>query len=235
MTIAQTDEPTPQKPLRLWPGVVIVILQWVLRFGVPVLVPEAAMYGVLGGLFCGLAIVLWWLFLSRAPWSERLGAVGLMIVALFATSRLVHESIATGAMGFLIFLLAIPVLSLAFVVWAAASRRLSAGPRRAAMVATILLACGVWTLVRTGGVTGTFNNDLNWRWVKTPEERLLAQSGNGPAALPLVQPAPKTPGKPLAAQSGSEPTALGCRSRRAAKSQSASFQKPSTYFGRALR
>ena len=117
-------------------------------------------FGVIGGLVGGLAVVVWWLFFSRAPWSERLGAVVLMIVALFATSRIVHESIATGAMGMLFPVLAIPVLSLAFVAWAVASRRLSDGPRRAAMVATILLACGVWTLVRTGGFTGDFDNDF---------------------------------------------------------------------------
>jgi outer membrane protein assembly factor BamB len=196
------------KPLRLWPGVVIVILQWLLRFGVPVVMPEAAPIGMIAGIAGGLAIVLWWLFLSRALWSERLGAIILMIVALFATSRIVHESIATGAMGMLLPLLAIPVLSLALVAWAVASRRLSEGPRRAAMVATILLACGVWTLVRTGGVTGNFNSDLQWRWAKTPEERLLAQSGNESAALPPVQPAPKTPEKRPGAQSGSEPATL---------------------------
>ena len=52
------------------------------------------------------------------------------------------------------FIYAIPVLSLALVAWAVASRRLSDGPRRASMVAAILLACGVWTLVRTDGITG---------------------------------------------------------------------------------
>jgi len=30
----------PQKPLRLWPGVVIVLLQWVARFGAASLSPD---------------------------------------------------------------------------------------------------------------------------------------------------------------------------------------------------
>ena len=47
--MAQTDEPTPQKPLRLWPGVVIAILQWLVRFVVPVVAPDAMLVGMLGG------------------------------------------------------------------------------------------------------------------------------------------------------------------------------------------
>src|SRR5262245_4834628 len=114
MTIAQTEEAPPRKPLRLWPGVVIVVLQWLVRFGVPVVVPEAMPCGVLGGRIGGIALVVWWAFFSRAPRSERFGAVILMIVALFATSRAIHVSIATGAQGMLFPLLATPVLSLAF-------------------------------------------------------------------------------------------------------------------------
>ena len=65
-----------------------------------------------------------------------------MVVAVAATSRLVHESIANGMMGFMLSIYAVPVLSLALVAWAAASRGLSSGRRRASMVAAILLACG---------------------------------------------------------------------------------------------
>src|SRR3989454_3428074 len=185
-----------RKPLRLWPGVAIAILLCLVRFVVPVFVPDATLVGVLAVPVGALAIVLWWVFFSRAPWSERLGAVGLMVAALFATSRVIHVSIATGAMGKLSPILAIPVLSLAFVVWAVATRRLSDGPRRATMVATILLACGVWALVRTGGFTaGSFHNDLHWRWTKTPEERLMAKSGNEPGALLAGREAAETPGK----------------------------------------
>src|SRR5262245_47255883 len=177
MSIAQTDAPTPRKPLRLWPGVVLVILQWLLWFVLPRLSSDALDIGVFGGILCALAILLWWLFFSRAPWSERLGALLVMAAGAFVTWRfLLHESIAKGAMGFLYFPLVIPGLCLALVASAVASRRLAAGPRRAAMAAALLLACGVWTLVRTGGFTASFENDFHWRWTETPEDRLLAQA-----------------------------------------------------------
>src|SRR2546422_7403020 len=134
MTVAQTDEPTPRKPLRLWPGVAAAVLLLLVRFVAPIVVPETMMLGVLGGLVGALAIVVWWLFFSRAPWAERVGAIVLMIVALFATSRLVHKSIANGMMGMMLPMFAIPVLGLALAAWAMASRRLSSGPRRASMV-----------------------------------------------------------------------------------------------------
>ena len=118
--VAQTDEPTLRKPLRLWPGVVIVVLQWLIRFVVPTVVLEATAFAMISGLLGGFAIVMWWGFFSRAPWFDRLGAIVLMIVGLATTSQLLHVSIATGAMGVLYLIYAIPVLSLAFVVWAVA-------------------------------------------------------------------------------------------------------------------
>ena len=67
----------------------------------------------------------------------------------------------------MLFIYAIPVLSLALVAWAAASRGLSSGLRRASMVAAIVLACGTLTLIRTNGVTGDADSDFEWRW--TPD------------------------------------------------------------------
>ncbi|MCK5134587.1 MAG: PQQ-binding-like beta-propeller repeat protein [Bacteroidales bacterium] len=190
-----SGEPTQQKPLRLWPGIVIVMLQWLVRFVIPIVIPGAFALGVLGGLLGWLAIVVWWAFFSRAPRIERWGAIVLMIVAMVATSRIIHESIATGMQGMMFFIYAIPVLSLAFVVWAVASRHLSDKLRRAMMVATILLACGVWTLVRSDGITGDAGADFAWRWAETPEERLLAQAGDESMALPSA---------PAAAEAGAD-------------------------------
>jgi outer membrane protein assembly factor BamB len=139
------------------------------------------MIGALGGLAGGLVVMVWWGFFSRAPRIERWGAIVLMIVALAATSRLTHESIATAGMGVLFYIYAIVVLCLAFVAWAVASRHLSDRSRRATMVATILLACGAWTLVRTDGVSTT-GSQFAWRWSKTSEERLLAKSESATTA-----------------------------------------------------
>ena len=189
MSNPQIVPENPQKSLRLWPGVAAVALQWLVRFVVPIVIPDAGMIAILGGVGGGLVVLVWWLFFSRAPWSERLGALLVTAVALFATSRLVHESIANGMMGMMLIIYSIPLVSLAWVVWAAASRRLGAGPRLASMVASILLACGVMTLLRTGGLTGDGYSDLHWRWTKSPEERLLA----GPGEEPTVSvPAPVT-------------------------------------------
>jgi outer membrane protein assembly factor BamB len=192
----------------VWPGVVIVILQLLFRFAVPVVAPDALLIAVMAVPIGALAVILWWLFFSRAAWSERLGAVGLMIVALLATRRIVDVSIATGAQGMLFPILALPLVSVALVVWAVATRRLPDGPRRVSMVATILLACGAWALVRTGGFTASsFHQDLHWRWTKTPEDRLVAQSGNAPGALPLVPAAPATPEKLPVAEPSNAPAA----------------------------
>jgi outer membrane protein assembly factor BamB len=177
------NEPTLQKPLRLWPGVVIVLLQWLGRFVVPVVEPDAMFFGVIGGLLGGPAIVVWWVFFSRAPRTERWGAVVLVAVALFATPYILHESVAAGNMGFQFFLYAIPVLSLAFVVWAAASRGLTDRARRATMVATILLACGIFALARSDGLTGDGRAEFVWRWTETSEARLLARA---PETMPDV-------------------------------------------------
>jgi outer membrane protein assembly factor BamB len=188
MSMAQTDPLTPRQPLRLWPGVAAAVLLCVLRFVVPVLAPKALIWGVLGGLACALLIILWWLFFSRAPWSERLGAVALMIVAFFATKLIIHVSIATGMMGMMFTMYAIPALSLALVAGAVAGRRLPDRLRLAVMAAAILLACGMWTLLRTEGIFGKGGSQFAWRWSKTPEQRLLAQAGDEPAA-PVQTPA----------------------------------------------
>jgi outer membrane protein assembly factor BamB len=69
------------------------------------------------------------------------------------------------------------------------------------MAAAILLACGVWTLLRTNGISGA-GSDFAWRWATTPEQRLLAQAAEEPPPLPAAPAEP--PAAPAAARTGAE-------------------------------
>jgi len=182
-----SDERHPGKPLRVWPGVAVAVLIIATRYVIPIIVPDAFLFGLISGTAGALVIVLWWLLFSRALWYERLGAIILAVVGLLATSRVVDKSIATGAMGMLLPIYAIPALGLALVAGAVIGRRFPDWPRRASMVIAILLACGVFTLIRTDGITGGAGSQLAFRWAATPEERLLAQADDEPAAPPSAQ------------------------------------------------
>ena len=183
-----------QNPLRLWPGVALAVFVLLARFGLPVALPEAqilgmeaALVGLFGSVIGTLAIIVWWLFFSRARWSERLGALAMMVVAVIATRALAHESITGAGMGALLYIMAIQVMSLALVLWAVASRELSVGARRASMAATLLVACGLFAVVRTDGVTSNLlRSDVRWRWTPTAEALLLAQAANEPEPVPTA-------------------------------------------------
>ena len=204
MTSTQTHEPTPRKPIRLWPGVAIVALQWLIWLVGPMVVPALGAVSILGAVAGGLALLLWWLLFSRAPWSERVGAIVLMVGAVVAMRPIVHASISNGLMGRMLPLFSIPVFSLALVAGLLASRHLSRGPRRVSILAAVLIACGAATLVRVGGITGDAMPDLHWRWTPTPEERLLARTGEAPATS---SPAAQAAVEPPAAPAGGSPAA----------------------------
>jgi outer membrane protein assembly factor BamB len=222
------------RSLRLWPGVVIVALQWLGRFGLPAIDPDLAIYGVFAGFGGTAALLIWWLFFSRAAWADRLGALAAMAAALAITWPFLDVSMATGAMGMIFPMLAMPGICLAFVMWAVAAGHLPAVPRRVSMVAALLLACGVWTLIRTGGFTGSFDNDLAWRWTPTAEELLLAQPDEPLAVAPAppVAPAPApslptaTVAEPAAAAASDEAPAEAAAPAAAVEPASPGFDWP---------
>jgi outer membrane protein assembly factor BamB len=206
MNSTDTDQsPGRRKPLRVWPGVAAVAAQWLTWQLLPALVPGVALYAIVGGVLGGgAAVLLWWLFLSRASWAERVGILLLMPAGLVATSYFVHPSIGQGAMGMFLYVLAIPALGLALVGSAALGRRLAPPRRSALMAAGVAAACAAFTLVRTGGMTGAGESDFHWRWAPTPEERLLAVGGDeagpppaaaGPAGAPAEWPGFRGPGR----------------------------------------
>lgn len=182
-TSVMTKESTHRDHLVLLPGIIIVILQWLIRFLLPAIAPKAAAIGLMGGVACGLVLAIWWLFFSRAARIERWGAILLIIMAMIGTSLLLDKSIATANMGLMFTIFSIPGISLALVVWAVATRKMSTLIRRITMVIFIVFSSGIWTLLRTNGMTGDGRQFIDWRWAKTKEEMLLAK-GDSTADLP---------------------------------------------------
>ena len=174
-----TKDPIRHNHLVLLPGIILVILQWILRYLLPAIAPKAAAIGYLGGIVCGLAIAVWWLFFSHASRIERWGAIILIIVVMTGTSLLLDKSISTANMGLMFLIFSIPGISLALVVWAVVTRNLSTAVRRITMVVFIVFASGIWTLLRTNGMSGDGRQYLDWRWAETKEEILLAQDSKG--------------------------------------------------------
>ena len=194
---------TARKPLRLWPAVVIAIIQLIVMIGAPLVgLGDGVAIGMLGGVAGALAIVLWWVFFSRARWFERVGAIVLMVVAVFAARAVAHESIVGAGQGMMIYFLPTPYLALALVAWAVATRHLQDGVRRASLVAAILLACAPFALIRTAGIKGGAGSEFHWRWTPTPEQLLLARASDEPGPLP---PSPATPSSAAPVEVPKEP------------------------------
>jgi hypothetical protein len=130
--------------------VLAVVLQWLVMFGLPIVVPEQGGIAVIGGVVGGLAVVLWWLFFSRAAWLERLGAIVVMVVAIvFTLSR--------GAMlSFIGGLVAVIVVAAAM---GRARRTLAA----VGILMSFALAYGIW--LGLGPFLTRFQyGDLGLRW-----------------------------------------------------------------------
>src|SRR5688572_4640058 len=187
MTTTQTGDDAPRNLLRVWPAIAIVVLQWLFRFGVKELFPgiQGFGYAVMGTLALTAVLIIWWVLFSRARWLERIGTLALIAAGVGATWLLKHDSMWLPWL----FAYAIPVLCLAFVIWAVATRRLPNKIRYATMVATVFIACGAWLLLRQDGINGDHNAEFGWRWSPSPEERLLAQTTTEPATTT----APATP------------------------------------------
>ncbi|HSK64893.1 MAG TPA: PQQ-binding-like beta-propeller repeat protein, partial [Pyrinomonadaceae bacterium] len=206
MTITQSGV-APQKLLRVWPAIVIVLLQWVSRFGVKAVIPgiEGFAQGMMGSFAFTILLIIWWAFFSRARWKERLGAFGLMAAGLGVAWLFRHESMwVVWLVGY-----AVPILSLAFVLWAVVTRKLPDRVRHATMAATILIACLGWLLVRTKGIDGDHVATFGWRFTPSTEEKLLAESSDSPATAtsPATTTAPATPAPAASPSASASPEA----------------------------
>ncbi len=202
-----SPESSPDKPLRVWPGVAGAIILVAGRFVIAPFVLGDGRLGILAGMAGGGIILLWWLLFSRAPWLHRIGTVLLIALAAMVTQLVADPSIGGVNRGVLFTWLLPATVPLALVAGAILSRRSSDPVRWATMTAAIVLGSGVWILARTDGIKGEASAQLAWRWSPTAEEQLLAATpvaGNATAAtvkpgIPPADAAPASTGKPTVA------------------------------------
>ena len=64
------DQPKAIAELTALPGIVLATILLLLKFVLPVVAPDKLEIGVFGGLLASVAILLWWLLASRAPWRQ---------------------------------------------------------------------------------------------------------------------------------------------------------------------
>lgn len=166
---AGTGEPRP----RLWPGVVIVLLQAAAIFvpGLLGLSPMVAFMAKYFGPMVGAALlVLWWLFASGVRWRDRFLVLGAFVAASAAAALLCDESFRGG-----LILYALPLVTSAWVLWLLVTVWLDWPARRLGLVAMFTAAAAVACCIRMNGVDGSFSGEFAWRWSLTAEQRFLAE------------------------------------------------------------
>ncbi|MFN0054642.1 MAG: PQQ-binding-like beta-propeller repeat protein [Planctomycetales bacterium] len=166
-------EASPGVRLRLWPALLLCAVQWILITVPRWLIPGTLIhfYLMFSPAVVAVFLALWWGIWSQAPKRDRwltLGIAGLGGVgaALFSDR----------SAPLVLFLVGLPTLTTAWTVWLAGSTRLKWSVRRLGLFATILLACGYFTLIRVDGTDGNISAETSWRWAPTKEERLLRES-----------------------------------------------------------
>jgi outer membrane protein assembly factor BamB len=170
----------PEPNLRLWPGLLAVLIQWIVIKG-PALAELSGFLQFMGALYGpmigALGVVVWWLFASRARWVDRL-----TMTVLFAAFGAVTYSLADPSFqgeppfrGMPLIMYGLPLVTTAWVVWLTVGAWLSWPVRRAGLVLVLLLAWGASAAARFDGVDGSFNGELSFRWSPTAEQKFEAE------------------------------------------------------------
>jgi outer membrane protein assembly factor BamB len=160
--------------LRLWPAVVIAIVQ----AGV-LLIPRLVAPGSLphflcmafGPMACSVALIAWWLLASRVRVVDRLLGGGLFLLLVAGCLLAAHPTMRSGIVFY-----ALPSATTGLVIVAWGTRGWTWPRRRRCLAATLSGLMVVWLLFRVDGLDGSFRAAFRLRGTSTAEDRYLAST-----------------------------------------------------------
>lgn len=183
----------PNRPLRIWPALTIVLLQYAMMLlpqlwaqlafnqqsdGTDIRVepefldnPQTVLNSkLLGPAIGSLLILSWWLTISRARWHFRIMMPLVYCGIAWVTWQFTHDS-----MVFAFFMFVIP-FSTTSAVGAILIFRTKAQAKQMALATSVVAASFlISTQFRMNGVDGDLRSSFEWRWKRTDEQIFLSK------------------------------------------------------------
>ncbi len=171
----------PAIRLRIWPALVILLLQCiasqVVSFFGSTNIHSAVGLAVVP-LSAAALLAIWWLLLSRAPVLDRILGLLLMVALLFWVKY---------SRGIMLLTFAVPAMTTGFVLTLAVTSRLRWPLARWVAVVFVLCCAGVFMALRVDEIGSGLAPVVSWRWNPTEVESSAAipiSKANGTAVLP---------------------------------------------------
>ncbi len=195
--LPEDNRSNPVLRLRLWPAIVLVLLQVAVSYAFAGL-GSTNIQSVVGlavvPLFGTILLLLWWLAASRAPFRDRLLGLAVLVAAL---ACIVFSQERNGEM---LLVYAVPAMTIGAVFLLAITVRLRWPARRWIVLAFVAACTGLFSALRADTVGGNLAPLVSWRWSPSEAERS--------AALPLAE-VHETAALPAAAGPGDWPAFRG--------------------------
>jgi len=171
------------KPLRTWIPLLLLPLMIAARFVADVWTDGPSWTWAITAFFpflFSLALILWWLLLSRARYTERLLGLLALIVILSVQQLLSHETMR----GPVFIVMTIPMTIGAFALGLILLGKQLTSKRTVISLVFATLAASASTFVRNDGVWGDFSFEILPRWSKSSDE--LVTSINRPEGTQAI-------------------------------------------------
>ncbi len=184
---------------RLWPGLLVIAVYWLVRFVGRGAVAESLRQPLMiaAGVLAGSVFLAWWLFGARLDGRSRLlGLLGLGGGAIAALPW-IHPSLKLVQRDGIV-LLAVPLVASAMLAWLLVARRTSERTRSVGLLAVAVAAWAGLLAVRIDDRGGWA--DVTWRFRPTAEQKLLqaragaAKRADGAGGLSSAGPLAIQPG-----------------------------------------